>query len=44
MPLLSAYGRFTAFMIALTLVTSVTLLPARLILPDRLRAHRVSRA
>ena len=42
MPLFSAYGHFTALMIALTLVTSVTLLPALLILPDRLRAHRAS--
>jgi len=37
MPLFAAYGRFTALMITLALVSSITLLPALLLLPDRLR-------
>jgi predicted RND superfamily exporter protein len=44
MPLFAAYGRFTALMITLALVSSITLLPALLLLPDRLRKRHLHHA
>ena len=43
MPLFAAYGQFTALMIGLSFVSSVTLLPALLCLPDRLSEYRSAR-